>query len=319
MGDHILRQYINLSYLREYIFNFIIRVYGFIRNEVRDARIQVEYQKTFEEGPLVKSKLKDKLNEFFSLMIPLINEGSYNRFNSLDYLSKSSKIHQVIGIIEQLRGFYDLTPNERNQFKKLINTVSNNFPSLERTVKFLDKMVTGRCLSDKAVFILVRNFIASEWIHRNIKGPDTKIKTKDLNYLNYTIEEYQVYLHNCLNFLIRDTKKFISRYPEEYKRNPDLDVEILQSLKWSVYNDFKFSVPGSNKVLDQVDSFNGLDLFNLIEKEAKPIKIKGWYKEKPKSDYIDSGVYKAYRSTQGSKSTLQNLQKTIKPFGLKNA
>lgn len=309
MGDTILRQY-------EYIRSHIIGFYGFIRQTIKDTKIQLEYQKTFEQGPLVSSKLKDKLNEFFSLMIPLINDGAYNRFNSFDYLSKSSKIHQVIGIIEQLRGFYDLTPNERSHFKKLINTISNNFQSLERTIKFLDKVVTGRCLSDKAVFILVRNHIASEWIYRNIKGPDTKIKTKDLNYLNYTIEEYQEYLHNCLNFLIRDTKKFISRYPEEYKRNPDLDVEILQSLKWSVYNDFKFSVPGSNKVLDQVDSFNGLDLFNLIEKESKPIKIKGWYREKPKSDYINSGIYKSYRRSQGSKST---LAKTLNSFGLKNA
>ena len=95
--------------------------------------------------------------------------------------------------------------------RRLFNIIDVNYPSLERTSKFLIRLVCGGISSNnrlmdesqKSLFIEIRNFIADEWIYRNIKGPGTKVKKKDLNYLKYTLEEYQrfkVALEQWVNF-----------------------------------------------------------------------------------------------------------------------
>ena len=269
----------------------IYKPYGLIRSLIKTINLNLYYSRQRED--VIEVNLKEKLNTIYINLISLVNEGSYSRFNSFDYLTKSSKIVLIINSLERLEKYYYLKPNERSKTRAIINNISSNYPSLERISYFILQVLSKGQLNDKALFILIRNFIASEWIYRNIKGPKTKIKLKDLNYLNYTIEEYQEYLHNCLNMLIRDTKRFISRYPEEYKLNPDIDLELLMSLRHTVYNDFKFSVP--DHIIN--NDINGIDLFDIIEKDTEIITIKGWFRDKPKSDYINAVKYKAYRKS----------------------
>lgn len=297
-----------------------------INKRLKDKRIKLDFEKQ-----MLKSELRDKVNDVYNLIIPLVNAGEYNRFNSLDYFEKSSNLNTLVLAIEQLRNHYYLNPNSRDQLRRLFNIIDVNYPSLERTSKFLIKLVCGGISSNnrlidesqKSLFIEIRNFIADEWIYRNIKGPGTKVKKKDLNYLKYTLEEYQRFLENNLNLLIRDTKRFISRYPEEYSKNPDIDVEILKSLRWSVYNDIKFYGKNFVKIneIPKYDLFESLLESNNTELVGKPIKVKGWFKKKPNfvNNYIISTRYKAYkryRSTHGNKSTLEKYENTLRSYGL---
>lgn len=295
--------------------NFFGGIFGNTLGKVRGI-IKFYKINKFIEFDVYDADIKNEINIVFNNLIHLINDGHYRRFNSFDYYSKSSKINLIINSLNKIRTYYDLYPNERIRIDNLINVIFKQFKSLESSCNFISEIINEPLHTDRTLFIRIRNFIATEWVLRNIKNnPNASdIKLKDLNYLNYNIEQYQEYLHNCLNFLIRDTKKFISRYPEEYKQNPDLDVEILMSLRNSVYNDLKFITP------DKIENFEILNLVDLdktIEKEPNHIKIRGWFKDKPKANYFDQIKYKAYRRSKvGGSMPSHDLEKKLKTFNL---
>ena len=265
----------------------------------------IKMYKTIKFNGFIEDKMHfepiEELNIILTNMIPLINDGQYKRFNSFDFYNKSSKFKIIIKALTKVSMYYYLYPNERNRIISQLETIKIMHKSLGDIVEFILKLISKSYnFNDKQYFIEIRNFVAKEWIKRNImENPNYEnLKLKDLNYLNYNMEQYQEYLHNCLNFLIRDTKKFIARYPNEYKLNSDLDLEIIMSLKDSVYNDLKFATPDDVPNFQTVNFFSNealLDFAGNYGSVKKPLILKGWFKEKPKSRNIDTLVYKRYK------------------------
>lgn len=172
---------------------------------------------------------------------------------------------------------------------------------MEKPLNIILNIIEFKVIRDKELFFEVRNLIVSEWIERNKNNPNSlihKTKLKDLNYLNYSLEEYQNYLNNCYNYLIRDTKKFINKYPEEFKINQNLDLELLLSLRDSIYNDINFLTPEDFRLTYQSNKNNDLNIFKLIdnpENTDTKIILRGWFKDKPDNCKIDTIAYKAYK------------------------
>jgi hypothetical protein len=246
--------------------------------------------------------LKEEINIIILNFISLSNDGQYQRFNSYDFYSKSSKIKLICSSIAKLQAYRDQFPNERKQIQTLLKYIGTYFNNLEKPLDKIFEIIDKRTCVDKVLFIEIRNLIVSEWVSRNILDEKScGFKLKDLNYLNYTIDEYQVYLHNCFNLLIRDTKKFISRYPLEYKINPDIDLEIMMSLKDSIYNDIKIITPNDNPENNSMKDFNIFEIISKIEnpgEETEPkLILRGWFKNKPNNCKIDIIKYKAYKKS----------------------
>ena len=250
-----------------------------------------------------KTEFENNINILFNNLIELINEGEYKRFNVSDFYNKSSKITLICDAIMVIKNYNNQNLMGITNSHLLLINIMNAFPFLTDPILKLDYIISNEKIQNKEmVFIEVRNLIAKEWLKRNVL---TNPNLKDLNYLKYTIEEYHEYLHNCLNMLIRDTKRFISRYPLEYKTNPDLDVELLLSLRNSIFNDIR--VPNYN--YDNNIDFIGLSKIvtiketshviksvqDRINKELEMVVVRGWYRDQPKSNYITATKYREYR------------------------
>lgn len=246
--------------------------------------------------------LEKEINIIITNFILLSNDGKYNRFNSKDFYSKSSKIKLISNSISKLQAYRNQFPTEGKKIKYLLELVNAYFKNLTGAINEIFDIIELRNLREKELFFAIRNLIVQEWINRNIYDPESIISKKDLNYLNYTLEEYQNYLNNCFNLLIRDTKKFITRYPIEYKNNPDLDIEILISLKDSIYNDIKFIIPtdiqnDNFNIFEIIKNFEANKDINDIQNPSDKIILRGWFKDLPNNCKIDSLKYKNYRKT----------------------
>lgn len=268
----------------------------FFRNFYKTIRLNSYYNIDLNE-----MDLEEELNNIILNFILLSNEGEYRRFNSYDFYSKSSKIKSICNSISKVQAYRDQFPNKLKRIKELCNLVSKHFSFMEKPLDIILNIIEFKVIRDKELFFEVRNLIVSEWIERNKNNPNSlihKTKLKDLNYLNYSLEEYQNYLNNCYNYLIRDTKKFINKYPEEFKINQNLDLELLLSLRDSIYNDINFLTPEDFRLTYQSNKNNDLNIFKLInnpENADNKIILRGWFKDKPDNCKIDTIAYKAYK------------------------
>lgn len=244
--------------------------------------------------------LEKEVSTLFLSFISLTNEGLYQRFNSKDFYSKSSKIKIITQSICKLMAYIDLYPNRRIELLNLFKQLKENSINLEQPLNIILDIILAKKLIEKEIFIEIRNLIAQNWLDRNLIGSEAlkNFKRKDLNYLNYSLEEYQTYLNNCFNVLVRDTKRFISRYPIEYKENPNLDLEIMVSLRDSIYNDIKFHTPSDmDEISSNKDGFNIFELFGRKENK-KEITLRGWFQNKPNFCKINVLSYKAFKQTK---------------------
>ena len=235
--------------------------------------------------------IEKDVNNLFTYLIPLLNEGKYQRFNSYDYYEKSSNIKEVCNILNKYSSHY-LGKKEYSivyiVFISHLNSIAKAFPVLKNVVEKIEKDILNCNLNSRQTFVAVRNIICEEWIDRNFfeRGD---LRFKDLNYLSYSMEEYHTYLHNCLNLLIRDTKRFIERYPREDYEN--LDVDLMIALNNTVYKNIDIKpVPG----IDIIALSNTLN-YKGSEQKFQPVILRGWRKEKPKTEYINFIQYKNYR------------------------
>ena len=241
--------------------------------------------------------IRTNINIIFNNLIDLINDGEYKRFNVSDFYNKSTKIHFIIDAIMDIKNKIEYTKSktnilsmdETNIFLSLVH-IRMAFPYLFESIKTISKIIdSDKVRSREEIFIEIRNLIAKEWKQRNIlNNPNLK----DLNYLKYSVDEYHEYLHNCLNMLMRDTKRFISRYPLEYKNNPDIDVELMIALRNSIFN----NIPTSDEPIDfyYLATIANNKNNDLVEKMQKPI-LRGWFKDEPKSNYISVLRYREYK------------------------
>ena len=244
----------------------------------------------------LKDNVKDisiekDINTLFTYLIPLLNEGRYQRFNSYDYYVKSSNIKEVCNILNKYSSHY-LGKKEYSivyiMFISYLHTIIEAFPDLRNAVTKIEKDILTCNLNSRQTFVVVRNIICEEWIDRNF-FEQGNLRFKDLNYLNYSIEEYHAYLHNCLNLLIRDTERFIERYPRESIEN--LDIDLMIALNNTVYKNIDINpVPG----IDIIALSNSLN-YKGTEQKFQPVILRGWRKEKPKTEYINFIQYKNYR------------------------
>lgn len=269
---------------------------GFFRNLYKTIKLNKFYHVDVQ-----LMDVKEELNLIVLNFISLTNEGEYQRFNSYDFYAKSSKIKIICNSISKLQAYRDQFPNERTTIRNLINSVTKMFHNLEDPLEAIFKMIELRTSNEKEIFIEVRNLIASEWIKRNKNNPNSiihKTLLKDLNYLNYTLDEYKEYLNNCLNLLIRDTQKFISRYPLEYKINQELDIEIIMSLRDSIYNDVRFVSPYDVPSVYNPKISDDFNIFKIVEPSTKrELILRGWFKDKPNNCKIQMLKYKAYKKS----------------------
>lgn len=244
----------------------------------------------------LKNNVKDisiekDVNALFTHLIPLLNAGTYQRFNSYDYYEKSSNIKEVCNILNKYSSHY-LGKKEYSivyiVFISHLNSIAKAFPVLKNVVEKIEKDILHCSLNSRQTFVKIRNIICEEWISRNF-FENGELRFKDLDYLSYSMEEYHIYLHNCLNLLIRDTERFIERYPREDYEN--LDVDLMIALNNTVYKNIDIKpVPG----IDIIALSNTLN-YKGSEQKFQPVILRGWRKEKPKTDYINFMQYKNYR------------------------
>ena len=278
---------------------FKYNIQSFFRNLYKTVKLNKFYSLDLKEiDPM------EELNLIIMNFISLSNEGEYQRFNSYDFYSKSSKIKVIVNSILKLQAYRDQYPNDRSFIQHLIEKIIKSFKNLEYPLNRIFEIIDLRYLSEKEIFIEIRNLIVSEWVKRNRDNPEAlihKTNLKEFNYLNYTLEEYQIYLNNCFNLLIRDTKRFISRYPLEYKKNPELDLEILNSLRDSIYNDIKLTTPNDNPSTITSNISKDFNIFKLIDtmepNSKEKLVLRGWFKNKPNNCIIDVLKYQAYRKS----------------------
>ena len=247
----------------------------------------------------LKNNVKDisiekDVNTLFTHLIPLLNDGTYQRFNSYDYYEKSSNIKEVCNILNKYSSHY-LGKKEYSVvyilFISHLNSIANAFPTLKNVVEKIEKDILHCNLNSRQTFVKIRNIICEEWISRNF-FENGELRFKDLDYLGYTVEEYHNYLHNCLNLLIRDVERFEKRYPKENTDN--LDVDLMLALNNTIYNNIKINVVPGIDILSLALALNNKDEAKNT-KENNPIILRGWRKEKPKTDYINFIQYKNYR------------------------
>ena len=247
----------------------------------------------------LKNNVKDisiekDVNTLFTHLIPLLNDGTYQRFNSYDYYEKSSNIKEVCNILNKYSSHY-LGKKEYSVvyilFISHLNSIAKSFPALKNVVEKIEKDILHCNLNSRQTFVKIRNIICEEWISRNF-FENGELRFKDLNYLGYTVEEYHEYLHNCLNLLIRDVERFQKRYPKENTDN--LDVDLMLALNNTIYNNIQINVVPGIDILSLALALNNKDEVKNT-KENNPIILRGWRKEKPKTDYINFIQYKNYR------------------------
>lgn len=244
----------------------------------------------------LKSNVKDisiekDVNALFTHLIPLLNAGTYQRFNSYDYYEKSSNIKEVCNILNKYSSHY-LGKKDYSVvyivFISHLNSVAKAYPELSSVVRKIEEDILHCNLNPRQTFVKIRNIICEEWINRNFYE-NGELRFKDLNYLGYSVEEYHNYLHNCLNLLIRDVERFQKRYPRENIEN--LDVDLMIALNNTIYKNIEIKkTPGIN-ILCLASALNNKD----ESKNSKPIILRGWRKEKPKTEYINFIQYKNYR------------------------
>lgn len=247
----------------------------------------------------LKNNVKDisiekDVNTLFTHLIPLLNDGTYQRFNSHDYYVKSSNIKEVCNILNKYSSHY-LGKKEYSVvyilFISHLNSIANAFPTLKNVVEKIEKDILHCNLNSRQTFVKIRNIICDEWISRNF-FENGDLRFKDLDYLGYTVEEYHNYLHNCLNLLIRDVERFEKRYPKENTDN--LDVDLMLALNNTIYNNIQINVVPGIDILSLALALNNKDEAKNT-KENNPIILRGWRKEKPKTKYINFIQYKNYR------------------------
>lgn len=247
----------------------------------------------------LKNNVKDisiekDVNALFTHLIPLLNVGTYQRFNSYDYYEKSSNIKEVCNILNKYSSHY-LGKKEYSVvyilFISHLNSIAKAFPALKNVVEKIEKDILHCNLNSRQTFVKIRNIICEEWISRNF-FENGELRFKDLDYLGYTVEEYHEYLHNCLNLLIRDIERFQKRYPKENTDN--LDVDLMLALNNTIYNNIQINVVPGIDILSLALALNNKDEAKNT-KENNPIILRGWRKEKPKTDYINFIEYKNYR------------------------
>ena len=247
----------------------------------------------------LKDNVKDisiekDINTLFTYLIPLLNEGRYQRFNSYDYYVKSSNIKEVCNILNIYSSHY-LGKKEYSVvyvlFISHLNSIANAFPTLKNVVEKIEKDILHCNLNSRQTFVKIRNIICEEWISRNF-FENGELRFKDLDYLGYTVDEYHDYLHNCLNLLIRDVERFEKRYPKENTDN--LDVDLMLALNNTIYNNIQINVVPGIDILSLALALNNKDEAKNT-KENNPIILRGWRKEKPKTKYINFIQYKNYR------------------------
>ena len=247
----------------------------------------------------LKNNVKDisiekDVNTLFTHLIPLLNDGTYQRFNSHDYYVKSSNIKEVCNILNKYSSHY-LGKKEYSVvyilFISHLNSIAKAFPALKNVVEKIEKDILHCNLNSRQTFVKIRNIICEEWISRNF-FENGDLRFKDLNYLGYTVDEYHNYLHNCLNLLIRDVERFEKRYPKENTDN--LDVDLMLALNNTIYNNIQINVVPGIDILSLALALNNKDEVKNT-KENNPIILRGWRKEKPKTDYINFIQYKNYR------------------------
>lgn len=231
------------------------------------------------------------VNDLFTFLIPLLNGGRYQRFNSYDYYVKSSNIKEVCNILNKYSSHY-LGKKDYSVvyivFISHLNSVAKAYPELSSAVRKIEEDILHCNLNPRQTFVKIRNIICEEWINRNFYE-NGELRFKDLNYLGYSVEEYHNYLHNCLNLLIRDVERFQKRYPREDIDN--LDVDLMIALNNTIYKNIEIKkTPGIN-ILCLASALNNKD----ESKNPKPIILRGWRKEKPKTEYINFIQYKNYR------------------------
>lgn len=238
--------------------------------------------------------IEKDVNTLFTYLIPLLNDGTYQRFNSHDYYVKSSNIKEVCNILNKYSSHY-LGKKEYSVvyilFISHLNIVAKAFPALKNVVGKIEKDILHCNLNSRQTFVKIRNIICEEWISRNF-FENGDLRFKDLDYLGYSIEEYHNYLHNCLNLLIRDVDRFEKRYPKENIDN--LDVDLMLALNNTIYNNIQINVIPGIDILSLALALNNKDETNQA-KEIEPIVLRGWRKEKPKTKYINFIQYKNYR------------------------
>lgn len=247
----------------------------------------------------LKNNVKDisiekDVNTLFTHLIPLLNDGTYQRFNSHDYYVKSSNIKEVCNILNKYSSHY-LGKREYSVvyilFISHLNSIAKAFPALKNVVEKIEKDILHCNLNSRQTFVKIRNIICEEWISRNF-FENGDLRFKDLDYLEYTVEEYHNYLHNCLNLLIRDVERFEKRYPKENIDN--LDVDLMLALNNTIYNNIQINVIPGIDILSLALALNNKNEAKNT-KENNPIILRGWRKEKPKTDYINFIQYKNYR------------------------
>ena len=238
--------------------------------------------------------IEKDVNTLFTYLIPLLNDGTYQRFNSHDYYVKSSNIKEVCNILNKYSSHY-LGKKEYSVvyilFISHLNIIAKAFPALKNVVEKIEKDILHCNLNSRQTFVKIRNIICEEWISRNF-FENGDLRFKDLNYLGYTVDEYHNYLHNCLNLLIRDVDRFEKRYPKENIDN--LDVDLMLALNNTIYNNIQINVIPGIDILSLALALNNKDETNQA-KEIEPIVLRGWRKEKPKTKYINFIQYKNYR------------------------
>ena len=238
--------------------------------------------------------IEKDVNTLFTYLIPLLNDGTYQRFNSHDYYVKSSNIKEVCNILNKYSSHY-LGKKEYSVvyilFISHLNSIAKAFPALKNVVEKIEKDILHCNLNSRQTFVKIRNIICEEWISRNF-FENGDLRFKDLDYLGYSIEEYHNYLHNCLNLLIRDVDRFEKRYPKENIDN--LDVDLMLALNNTIYNNIQINVIPGIDILSLALALNNKDETNQA-KEIEPIVLRGWRKEKPKTKYINFIQYKNYR------------------------
>ena len=238
--------------------------------------------------------IEKDVNTLFTYLIPLLNDGTYQRFNSHDYYVKSSNIKEVCNILNKYSSHY-LGKKEYSVvyilFISHLNIIAKAFPALKNVVEKIEKDILHCNLNSRQTFVKIRNIICEEWISRNF-FENGDLRFKDLDYLGYSIEEYHNYLHNCLNLLIRDIERFEKRYPKENIDN--LDVDLMLALNNTIYNNIQINVIPGIDILSLALALNNKNEAKNT-KENNPIILRGWRKEKPKTDYINFIQYKNYR------------------------
>lgn len=275
----------------------LLRTYFAWGNLLNALRDKIKgYSKNRYISNNLKNNVKDlsvekDVNTLFTHLIPLLNDGRYQRFNSYDYYSKSSNIKEVCNILNKYSGHY-LGKKEYSLtyivFIHHLNSIAIAFPNLKGTISKIEKDILHCNLNARQTFVTVRNIICEEWIARNFFERED-LRFKDLDYLGYSVEEYHNYLHNCLNLLIRDVDKFQKRYPKE--NSDDLDIDLMIALNATIYKNIEINqVPGID-IISLANSLNQKDEAKI----TKPIILRGWRKEKPKTEYINFLQYKNYR------------------------